>query len=292
MKSKKFLVRTIPTAILLIIAILSLFVFSNIATSPEFHNSTIETLDSKRNNVLALTTATATTSVLVAAIPGDATTPIANQLTELSSYLIIVVCAIFLEKVLLTLTGLLTFKILIPIVCLLLIVYLYTNKTSFKTLAIKLLIFGLATFLLIPASTAISDLIDITFNTQETIDIANQGQNEITNVTKDASSEKKTVVSEIVKALKKLSDDVIPQAISTAKEVLNNFIDAIAALVITSCIIPICVILLYIWLINFIFGLNINIDISKAAKAITNTTYHSKKKPTEQVKALDTIDAV
>ena len=37
------------------------------------------------------------------AVPGDATTPIANQVSELSSYLLLVTGVILLEKILLTL---------------------------------------------------------------------------------------------------------------------------------------------------------------------------------------------
>ena len=41
-----------------------------------------------------------------------------EQLADLSSHFLVVLCAIYLEKYLLTLTGFLAFKILIPVACL------------------------------------------------------------------------------------------------------------------------------------------------------------------------------
>lgn len=56
---------------------------------------------------------------VLAVIPGDATTPIADQIMELSGYLLIVVCVLVLEKALLTVCGFLAFKIFVPAVCVL-----------------------------------------------------------------------------------------------------------------------------------------------------------------------------
>ncbi len=54
-----------------------------------------------------------------AAIPGDATTPIANKLADVAGYMVIVYAVIIIEKYLLTITGYIAFKILFPIGCIL-----------------------------------------------------------------------------------------------------------------------------------------------------------------------------
>ena len=54
--------------------------------------------DYLKETVTNATATAAATSTALAAIPGDATTPIANQIMELCSYLLIVVCALVLEK--------------------------------------------------------------------------------------------------------------------------------------------------------------------------------------------------
>ena len=45
----------------------------------------------------------------------------------------------------------------------------------------------------------------------------------------------------------------------SAKNALSVFIDAIAVLIITTCVIPILVILFFLWLIKMLFGITINL---------------------------------
>ena len=80
----------------------------------------IQSLDDKKTTALELTAAANKPSAAITLIPGDAGTPIADKLADLSSYFLIVVCAIYLEKYLVTITGLAAFKLLIPIGCILL----------------------------------------------------------------------------------------------------------------------------------------------------------------------------
>lgn len=44
-----------------------------------------------------------------------------------------------------------------------------------------------------------------------------------------------------------------------ARDALSRFIDAIAVLIITSCVIPILVLFFFIWIVKMIFGINVNI---------------------------------
>lgn len=64
---------------ILAVMILSMSVFSKVASDPSNHEKTIEVLDEKKSDVLKLTAATAAASTALAAIPGDATTPVANK---------------------------------------------------------------------------------------------------------------------------------------------------------------------------------------------------------------------
>ena len=45
----------------------------------------------------------------------------------------------------------------------------------------------------------------------------------------------------------------------SAKNALSVFIDAIAVLIITTCVIPILVIMFFLWLIKMLFGITINL---------------------------------
>ena len=48
-------------------------------------------------------------------------------------------------------------------------------------------------------------------------------------------------------------------AVDAVKDVLNQFIEAIAIMVVTCCVIPILVLVFMIWCVKFILGVNINL---------------------------------
>lgn len=106
----------------LLCALLSFCVIAKYTSSPtmKINAHAIQSLDDKKTTALELTAAATAASAAITLIPGDAGTPIADKLADLSSYFLIVVCAIYLEKYLVTITGLAAFKLLIPIGCILL----------------------------------------------------------------------------------------------------------------------------------------------------------------------------
>ena len=150
--------------VLLLVMILSVTVFSKAASDPENHAETIEALDEKKEDVLKLTATSAAAATALAAIPGDATTPVANKMADLSSYFLIILMVVFLEKYLVTLTGYAAFTILIPAACALLIVGICVNRTFLQVLALKIAAFGLVIFLIIPISMNVSAMIEETYD--------------------------------------------------------------------------------------------------------------------------------
>ena len=56
------------------------------------------------------------------------------------------------------------------------------------------------------------------------------------------------------------------------KQTLNNLIEALAILLVTSCLIPILVILLFLWLFKLIIGIDIPLPALKAEKRNTEQT--------------------
>lgn len=254
--------------VLLVAILLSIFVISPKASLPESHSKAIESLDDKKMTVVELTAATAVGSTALAAIPGDATTPLANQIAKLSSYLLIVMGAIFLEKILLTLTGYVSFTFIIPIACILLGIYLFVKKDVLKNLGFKLLAFGLIIFLVIPVSIKVSDMIETTF--QSSINQTIEDAKNIEETTEDTSTEEKAEESGIFDEFSSKVKDTISNIGDTAsswlekgKQTLSNLMDAIAVLIITSCVIPIIVLFLFVWLVKIIFGINVPILKSK-----------------------------
>ena len=99
-----------------------------------------------------LTGAAAAASTAISAIPGDATTPIANEIMDMASYLLVITVVIYLEKLLLTMTGLVAFKFLIPIACGFGLLFVFWKKDPVRNLALKLGILGILLFTVVPLS--------------------------------------------------------------------------------------------------------------------------------------------
>lgn len=95
----------------LILALISIFVITGYASSVKTHAGTISSLDEKKSTVMELTAATsAAASAAITVIPGDVATPIADKLADLSSYFLVVLSAIYLEKFLVTILGIAAFQ--------------------------------------------------------------------------------------------------------------------------------------------------------------------------------------
>lgn len=254
----------------LVFALLSFFVMARYASSPEFHQKTIQSLDDKKTTVMELTAASTAASAAISLIPGDGGTPIAEKLADLSSYFLIVICAIYLEKYLVTITGYAAFSILIPLACVLFSAYFLWKRDGFRILAEKLLLFGIAVYLVIPASVKVADMIDATYQSsiESTIDSAKQATDEIeadteenTNGTVSSdgsksteSTSKKGLLSGIVSKV----EETVTGATKNVETVLNRFIEALAVMLVTSCLIPILVLVFFVWFVKMLLGVDLD----------------------------------
>ena len=279
-KQKKILFALIP----IVIALLSFFVIARFTSSTEFNAKTIQSLDDKKTTVMELAAASTAASAAITLIPGDVGTPIANKLADLSSYFLIVLCAIYLEKYLVTITGYAAFKIFIPVACVLFAVNMAAQNRSVDKLARRLLIFGICIFLVVPTSVKVSDLIETTYQSQidatledakstremlENSSDSGQEQNEQTQESemeqtsgvtglldkaKDALSSAKDSVTTAVGNVTISSEELVQKV----QDSLNHFVEAVAVMLITSCVIPILVLLVFFWLIKVLLDVDIS----------------------------------
>lgn len=242
------------TIVLILVAILSITVISKYATSVDVHSDTLQTLDDKKVTAMELTAGVAATSTAISALPGDAATPIAEQVADLTSPLLLVLCAIYFEKFLLTTVGYISFQFLLPAACVLGIIYIFADKEAVKNLAVKLGIFAVAISIAIPVSVKVTNLIENTF--EESISQTYDTAEEITGEAEKSAEEKDS--NGFMNFLKGIGKEVTGLA-DSAKNALSVFIDAIAVLIITTCVIPILVIMFFLWLIKMLFGITINL---------------------------------
>lgn len=290
--------KCITAVILLLVAILSITVIGKYASAPENHQKTIASLDEKKQTVMELTAASTVTSALITLLPGDTATPIAEKMADVSGYLLVVLCAIYLEKYLVTITGYVAFTYLIPIACGLWILNLAFENATVRKLAAKLAVFGLAISLVVPASVKISDLIGDTYQAQieATIEDAkntqsileNSGVVDDTNATettgtteasetvtgnvqekennnsgsvsnifdwaKDAISGAKDSVANVVENVTVSTEELVQKVENS----LNHFIEAVAVMIITSCVIPMLVLLLFFWMVKIVLDVDLS----------------------------------
>lgn len=282
---------------LLLVAILSITVVGKYVSAPENHQKTIASLDEKKQTVMELTAASTVTSALITLLPGDTATPIAEKMADVSGYLLVVLCAIYLEKYLVTITGYVAFTYLIPIACGLWILNLIFANATVRKLAAKLAVFGLAISLVVPASVKISDLIGDTYQAQieATIEDAKNTQNilensgvvddtnevgttrtgttgaatgnaqeknnsesgSVSNIfdwAKDAISSAKDSVANVVENVTISTEDLVQKVENS----LNHFIEAVAVMIITSCVIPMLVLLLFFWMVKIVLDVDLS----------------------------------
>ena len=241
----------------LILALISMLVLTRISTSRDFHAQTIASLDDKKSTVMELTAASTAASAALTLLPGDTATPIAEKLADMSTYFLIVLCAIYVEKYLVTMTGYASFLILVPLGCVLYAAGSCLGRRTWERIAKKLALFGIAIALVIPASVKVSDLIEHTYQSsiQDTVDAAKKATQEIQSESEgqqdSGSTDNSGVLSGIISGIKNGVSDISDKV----ESVLNNFIEALAVMLVTSCVIPVLVLVFFFWLAKSMLGM-------------------------------------
>ena len=252
----------IIVVILLAIAGVSFFWVAEKASSEENFPRTYASLDEKRTTVTELMGVTAASSTAISLLPGDAGTPIAQQLADLSGSFMIILAAICLEKWMVTITGLLAFKILIPIGCLALIAARLFFGATWREFGIKLILFALMIFAIVPASVIVTEQIDQSYKAsmQQMIEDA---RNDAAQVQETAGDEKEDGILE--KLFNKVQGGVTG-TLEKFENTLNRITESIAVLIVTSCVIPIAVLVFFLWLTRLITGVSLQVPAGRLGR--------------------------
>lgn len=116
--------------VLIVLAVISFTIVPTSKPVTNLNEQTVESLEKTKVTALKLSAASAVASTAITLIPGDVGQPIAENLADISDYLLIVVASIWLQKFLIGLTGIMAFKYLIPSALLLFIIF-YLNQHTF-----------------------------------------------------------------------------------------------------------------------------------------------------------------
>lgn len=276
---------------LVVLALLSGFVARPHFADTKTWDSTIEVIDQKKGNVLALTTSCVALSAGITALPGDTGTPVAEQLAQLSGNLGIVLAVLYLEKYLLTILWSVGLGILIPFALVLFAISLgihgrWSTSTVIRRVATRVLVVAIIGMVLVPASVWVSQKVDETY--QVSIEQAEQKATEASK-TSSTKSEKKSETTENKNVLEQLTDgasSLITSVTSGAKQMtdeivqqVTDLIEGVIVMIVTSCVIPLLVLAAFLWLGHVLLG----IDISGPANYLTGRFLSAPSKHAKKV---------
>lgn len=277
---------------LVVLALLSGFVARPHFADTKTWDSTIEVIDQKKGNVLALTTSCVALSAGITALPGDTGTPVAEQLAQLSGNLGIVLAVLYLEKYLLTILWSVGLGILIPFALVLFAVSLgihgrWSTSAVLRRVATRVLVVAIIGMVLVPASVWVSQKVDETYRVS--IEQAQQKAADAADSDSSKASKKKTESTESKNVLEQLADGasgLVTSVTSGAKQMtdeivqqVTDLIEGVIVMIVTSCVIPLLVLAAFLWLGHTLLG----IDISGPASYLTGRFLSTPSKHTKKV---------
>lgn len=263
-----FQTKLIVAALILIFALISAFVLSGVFSNPETYTSINNTLDEKKNNVMALVATSTAASAATAVIPVVSGSGFSDKIADFSTYFLVILAVIYLEKLLLTTIGTIVFCVMVPGSCVLFIISLFIQKgklvrRNLQNIATKLLAFGLALFLVVPVSVWITDSIDSTYeasmmaNNAAAQEAINELENEV-NAEEQQEEEKgffESIASTVQSGINSLTKGA-QDALDNFTKQMNNLIDTFAVMVVTSCLIPLIVLAVFMKLASIVSGID------------------------------------
>lgn len=247
--------KTLFCLVMVLVAVVSCLFVAERASSAESSRAVVASINEKSETVLKLTAASTLASAGISAIPGDTATPIADKLADFTEYFLLILCVLYAEKYLLAITGAAAFRVLVPCACAALIVGAFWNGRVMRRLALRLSLFALALLIAIPASIGVSDMVYDAY--RQSIDDtvhASQALGDETNALSEAEGDEGLIAS----ILKQFSDTASSLADKAAR-LLNRYVEALAVLIVTSCILPLLALAFFVWLFKLLTGVNLRV---------------------------------
>lgn len=240
--------KTLPIA-LLALAIVASLLISPLASSPDFHKGTLEIIQHNKTEATAITSLVTVASVAITALPDDTASSLANELADLTTPLLLVVCVLYFEQFLLTSLEYIVFSFLVPAGLALLIANVWTERRSFSILATKVLLIALICAIIIPLSAAFTGMIEATFSASidSTFSQVDQIKEAFSGLTGNEDG------ASILSFFSSLASGVA-SILSYIMNMLSLLVDAVAILMITSVVMPVITALMFVWCIKSIIA--------------------------------------
>ena len=259
---KKFLKPNWWYIIPVLIAVLSVTVVGNKMASSSTYQGVVEILEKQERDVMTLSATAAGASAAITLIPGDAGTPIAEQLADLSTDFVYLLAVIVLEKYIMNIAGFISFKLLIPLVCLLVLIIHFvikdeSMKKKIRIMSAKIAAFAVCLVLVVPVSAYCTEFINSTYegSMNQMIEDAKNSTDTVKNSAESADGSEN-----VLKEMLQKAGIGISSTLEQFKQSLTNISRIFAYMLVSSCLIPVCVLFFFLWIIRLLFGLNIPVD--------------------------------
>ena len=242
-------------AVLLLLAVISFTIVAPWAGDAGNHRHSIAQTEDKISTVMTLSGGAAGTSATLSLLPGDLCSPLAEQLAELATYFLLILSALYLEKFLITLSGMIAFGVLIPLALVILSAGIILNREKYYSVAGKIALIGIVIYLIVPASVLLSDKI---YQIQgDTITETITEYNEL-EIGEDSDT---GIIGEIT--------NLTTSTIDKVSNFISNLMESLAIMIVTSCVVPILVFVFLAWMVKTLFSANtLSIDSESLEKVM------------------------
>ena len=150
---------------------------------------------------------------------------------------------------LISLSGYITFMGLIPLACVFMCIMVATGRRTYSRTAGKIALIGIIIFLIVPASVKLSDMVYQTQATQVNTTIEEYNNLEIEGDSESGLFNEFTTIT--------------TETIDRITSFIDNLMESLAVMIVTSCVIPLLVFFFLVWLVKTIFSANILVMESK-----------------------------
>lgn len=257
MLSAKHAVLAIKVLSLSLIAALSFFAAASALPESAFVRDSLESIEDSSSTVMRFSAASLSASLAISALPDDFATPLADSLADMNFYFVAILVVLFLEKILIRYGIQAAFAILIPLACLVGILFIVTRRNLLRSLAIRLCVLALAVAFVVPCSTRITGVVasDLTDYVHETIEETEGGAGKLHEAMESDGGDKTM--------FEKLSD-LFQTAIRDISDLMLHFqntirrcMNSIAILILTNCLMPLLTFFVLKWILRELFQIAI-----------------------------------
>ncbi len=241
-----------------------------------FMQSSLEAVDDSNEKVMTFAAATTTAAIAVSMLPGDTGSPISESFGEMSKYFVLILIALFVERMILASGVGLMFSVFIPIGLLLCVIGHFFRTRPFQVFGSKILILAVAIIFVVPVSVYGTKFVGSSYLEYVDTTISETGDGAEA-VQEQASEDGDTsIFDKISDAVGSLVDGA-SGLMDYFKNLMKKCMNSIAILIVTNFVMPIITLLLLRWILKELFNLGNMLAVPQEMRRIEKHDTDEKK---------------